>query len=733
MFKLIGSIKIFWKLALIVLVMIIPLGIVLSSYWKEKDTSIDFSQKELYGAQYMGPVKSLLMHAIQHRTAAFLAASGDANRRGELSGIQSSVEADFKSIQDLDEKTEGGEKLGQVLKTSDSLSNLKRSWQSAKDASNGNPTDCYDKNSKFVADTIGLIAQVGDTSNLILDPDLDSYYLMDAVIVRLPDTAEVLSGLYTKGGGVALKKAITPDEKAQFSVGIGRVQANLDAYKRNYGVAYKNTLDTNLQARMDPPLNDAAKSMSGILTTADQRLIKAVQIDVDPGSMLSSGSESLTQVMRFYDESLKNLTDLIQKRVDRNKAQKQTNILIAALGALIALTIAVIFSIAITRQTTAIVTVFDKIDQGNYAARSEVMGTDELGKMATALNTLLDNTVSLIQSRDEKERIQYAIMNLLDEVSKVAEGDLTIDAEVREDITGAIADSFNFMTGELRRVISNVQETTIQVSAAANEVQVTAEHLATGSEAQAAQIVDTSAAIDEMSVSIQQVSENAVLSATVAEQARTNARQGAEVVGKTIQGMGAIRQQVQETAKRIKRLGESSQEIGEIVQLISDIADRTSILALNASIQAAMAGEAGRGFGVVAGEVERLAERSAEATKRISTLIKSVQSETNDAVAAMEETTREVVSGSTLANEAGKALSEIETVSNRLAELIQSISLASKQQARGSEAIARAMADVSEITQQTAAGTKQATVSIKSLAELTENLRSSVSTFKLPS
>jgi twitching motility protein PilJ len=363
----------------------------------------------------------------------------------------------------------------------------------------------------------------------------------------------------------------------------------------------------------------------------------------------------------------------------------------------------------------------------------EVTSGDELGRASQSLNQMLDHTLGLIQSREERDRIQRSTQKLLEEVSGVAQGDLTVEAEVTSDATGAIADSINFMIGELRRVIGDVQDTTLQVSSAANEIRATTDHLALGSETQAAQIADTSAAIEEMTLSIQQVSENAALSATVAEQAMNNAQQGAKAVEKTIEGMSGIREQVQKTAKRIKRLGESSQEIGEIVQLISDLSDRTSILALNASIQAAMAGEAGRGFAVVAEEVERLAERSTEATKKVATLIKTIQTETNEAVAAMEDTTHEVVSGSNLANEAGLTLREIQTVSNRLAELIQSISMAAKQQARGSEAVAKSMTQISQITQQTASGTKQAAVSINSLATLTENLRASVSTFKLPS
>ena len=387
---------------------------------------------------------------------------------------------------------------------------------------------------------------------------------------------------------------------------------------------------------------------------------------------------------------------------------------------------------SITEPISHIMDLFSQIGMGNYEARAEVTTGDEVGAMATSLNAMLDNTLTLIQTREERDAMQSSIMKLLDEISGVAEGDLTAEAEVTADISGAIADSFNLMIGQLRDIISGVQEATLQVSSSANEVQTTAEHLAQGSEAQAMQIADTSAAVEEMAVSIQQVSENATLSATVGEQALANAQQGTQAVQDTIEEMNRIRDQVQETAKRIKRLGESSQEIGEIVQLIGDIADRTSILALNASIQAAMAGEAGRGFAVVAEEVERLAERSTEATKQITTLIRTIQNETNEAVAAMEATTQEVVAGSQLADQAGQALSEIEGVSNRLAELIQSISLASKQQARGSETLAMSMDEISDVTQQTAAGTKQAAVAISSLALLADELRASVSAFKLP-
>jgi methyl-accepting chemotaxis protein len=421
------------------------------------------------------------------------------------------------------------------------------------------------------------------------------------------------------------------------------------------------------------------------------------------------------------DEAFASISDL-----------RGTILWVAVVVLAVVLGVAYLLAGGLTRQVNHITETFGQIGLGDFKARVRVSSGDELGQMAVSLNAMLDNTLGLIQSRDERDRIQQSIQKLLEEISGVAEGDLTKEAEVTADVTGAIADSFNHMIEQLRNIISSVQDATLQVSSSATEIHSTAEHLAHGSETQSLQIVNTSAAVKEMATSIQQVSENASQSAKVAEQALANARQGAEAVNNTIGGMNRIRDQVQETAKRIKRLGESSQQIGEIVQLIDDIADRTSILALNASIQAAMAGEAGRGFAVVAEEVERLAERSTNATKKIAGLVKAIQSETNEAVTAMEEGTREVVEGSKLANQAGQALSEIQTVSGRLADLIQSISQASRQQARVSESVAKSMTQISDVTQQTAAGNKQAAVSVNSLASLADELRSSVSTFRLP-
>ena len=335
-------------------------------------------------------------------------------------------------------------------------------------------------------------------------------------------------------------------------------------------------------------------------------------------------------------------------------------------------------------------------------------------------------------TRDTNEQNQVAILRLLDEIADLADGDLTASATVTEDFTGAIADAINFAIDQMRVLVSSINDTAVQVSSAAQETQATAMHLAEASEHQAQEIAGASAAINEMAVSIDQVSANASESSAVAERSVAIANKGSEVVQSTISGMDNIREQIQETSKRIKRLGESSQEIGDIISLITDIADQTNILSLNAAIQASMAGDAGRGFAVVADEVQRLAERSAAATKQIEALVKTIQNDTNEAVISMEQTTTEVVRGARLAQDAGVALEEIETVSNNLAELIQNISNAARQQASSAGHISNTMNVIQEITSQTSAGTTATAKSIGNLAEMANMLRESVAGFKLP-
>jgi len=366
-----------------------------------------------------------------------------------------------------------------------------------------------------------------------------------------------------------------------------------------------------------------------------------------------------------------------------------------------------------------------------------------LGLLAAAL--LLLGGLALIHSKSavfertsieqlqQNERNQQAILRLLDELGSLADGDLTVEATVTEDITGAIADSINYAIEKLRELVATINETAIMVDSAAKQTESTAVHLARAAENQGREINAATESIVSMARSIEEVSGDAERSSDVARHSVEVAHKGGEAVRRTIDGMNTIRETIQDTSKRIKRLGESSQEIGNIIELISDIAEQTNILALNASIQASMAGEAGRGFAVVADEVQRLAERSTNATKQIEVLVRTIQSDTNEAVVSMERSTTDVVGGALLAENAGAALDEIEQVSNQIANLVQNISGSARQQASAAADVTRRTGKLKEISGQTGKATAATAAAISKLSELASQLRQTVAGFTLPS
>jgi twitching motility protein PilJ len=355
-----------------------------------------------------------------------------------------------------------------------------------------------------------------------------------------------------------------------------------------------------------------------------------------------------------------------------------------------------------------------------------------LSLAALVLIFLRDSKTREAAYRAQTERDERAILRLLDELGDLADGDLTVEATVTEDKTGAIADAFNYAIEALRGLVATINQTATQVAGSAQESRSISLRLAEASSAQSLQITQASAAVQSLTVQIDEVARNAGESAEVASRSVEVAGRGAQTVRDTIQGMDAIREQIQETSKRIKRLGESSQEIGEIVELIDDIADQTNILALNAAMQAAMAGEAGRGFAVVADEVQRLAERSRNATKQIEVLVRTIQADTNEAVSSMEASTAGVVEGAHLAENAGEALREIENVSAYIAELTKRIADSSQRQSRQSAEINDTVQVIRTITEENTDGTRKAAESVEVLAGLASDLQKSVAGFRLP-
>jgi twitching motility protein PilJ len=394
-------------------------------------------------------------------------------------------------------------------------------------------------------------------------------------------------------------------------------------------------------------------------------------------------------------------------------------------------------------QALEIADVCRQISSGDRLLRAPVLGEDEFAVLAAAVNAVLDGAPATpagggmgmgatASENQDAATLQAQIEKLLQEVSAVGDGDLRVQAEVTPDTLGVLADSFNYMIEELAKVVGRVQATTFQVTNATRRLLDRSAEVASASEAQSQQISQTSEAVARLADFVQLSANNALSAAEAARQALSSAEGGQQAVVQTIDGMVHIRENVQETSKKIKRLGERSKEVGEIVGLIEEIADQTNLLALNAAIQSAMAGEHGRGFAVVADEIRQLAERVTDATKKIATIVKSIQGDTLEAVVAMDDSTTDVVNGSRLADEAGEALRSIYAAVDRQAKMIEDIARAANERAQTSEAVAAAMIRIADITRQTNSATQDTTSAVSYLAELAEQLRASVATFRLP-
>lgn len=373
----------------------------------------------------------------------------------------------------------------------------------------------------------------------------------------------------------------------------------------------------------------------------------------------------------------------------------------------------------------------EKIAGGDNNVRIDISTQNDFGVIAENWNRLAEKLSRTGRDQQAQDTLQKSVTEFLTIVSQIARGDLTLRGKVTNDALGNVVDSVNYMLDNFGRVIERVRNAAVDVSSSANEILISSEEMAGGASQQDQEITNTSSAVEELTVSMKQVSNNAEASAEAARRALDAAEQGNRSVRDTLDGMQRIRSSVQATAKKIKSLGDRSLEISEIVNVINDITEQTNLLALNAAIEAARAGEAGRGFAVVADEVRKLAEHSRTATKDIAALIKAIQAETNEAVVVMEEGTKEVEVGARLADQAGKALEAISSVVRQSAELVQEISLASKQQVRGTEGVANAMQIISSITRQTSQGTRQTARTVEQMVKLSEQLNEALSQFKI--
>ena len=657
---------------------LIPLGISAYNYVKTAFKEIAFAEAERVGVDYLRPAQEVLGLVQKHAALSRAGLEGRADVSARLADTAGQIRVAMGNVERADTQHEG------ALGVSKTWGKIKADWnQLAQGGQKLSEAENAAAHEDLTQNLVSYIQDVGDRSNLILDPDLDSYYLMDITVLRLPQLSGGIGKAVSTGVYGAAGQPLTFEQRlglavfAQPDARDGIVQSLQRAYKANPA----------LLGALDETATDSLEALAGLQQTVRGKYLQADMVSIDLDAWLQLAEPAMLAHLPLAAAAQEELDKLLAARIARFERSLYINL--AIIG--VALTLAMALLVLLARRSAA----------------------------------------QVQQVADENERNQAAVMRFMTELSDVADGNLKSKITVTQEITGTIADMVNHTIEQLRRLVVRINEAAVQVASSSADARKVASENLSVAEQQAQEVRDGTEIVQLIARSIKEVSGSADRSADVARKSIATAAEGAAAVKNTISGMNALREQIQETSKRIKRLGESSQEIGEIVDLLSDITEQTNVLALNAAIQAASAGEAGKGFSVVAEEVQRLAERSAEAARQIGSIIDTIQNDTKDTISAMERSTQSVVDGARLSDDAGRALGEIERVTHELAELIQSIAVTTQQQTEVAGEVAGKMHRVLDLTDHASQGTQQTAESVGRLSELAEQLKVSVAGFKV--
>jgi twitching motility protein PilJ len=633
----------------------------------------------------------------------------------KILGLAAAVFLSIAAISEIISSRENGYNTGYIGQSSKLMMLSQRLAKDAQACLTGNSAafDGLEQSKKDLATVIGILDK-GDSSLPATSGEARDTLnvLMVSVNKTLEDVNKVENG---RPGLVTLANAIEiiNDTSSEFRI---VAQQMMDGYSGEQKIQA-----TRLVLNVERIAKDAAKMMA-----SDLKVKQVAQMAVDTYAAeddlaaLPASDPKVQNAARLFEAYRTSVEILVSQALNLVEAKEAARSIVTESDVLMSKSQMLVNSYQLTMT-------------------ARVSGAIEMLSATLTLLLLLliskeyldDSKLRTKQAEQTNKQNQNAILRLMNELSDLAEGDLTVHATVSEDITGAIADSVNYTAEELRKLVSRITTAADQIGNATRDADTVTKGLLAATQKQKKEIQVAEESVELMAKSIQEVDASALQSADVARRTLAATKEGSQAVRNTISGMDGIREQIQETSKRIKRLGESSQEIGEIVDLISDITEQTNVLALNAAIQAASAGEAGHGFSVVAEEVQRLAERSGEATKQISALVKTIQSDTHDAVVAMEKSTIGVVEGAKLSEEAGQSLKEIELVSNELARLIDSISVSTQVQTDMASEVSTVMREIMQITGQTTEGTRLTANSVAQMTGLALDLKGSVAGFKL--
>lgn len=738
------KIKVSYKIVLLIVAVALPLvAATIFATIKGFNKDVKSALQEMKGNAFQRPLAALLDALPQHQWAAEAAKTSPANRitlaelEGDIDTMLSELEiANSKYGVELQFTEEG---LAKRKRQGHDPHSLKASWQKLKQTqATLTPAESSEQHKQLIASVRTMISHAGDTSNLILDPDLDSYYLMDVTLLTLPQTQDRLAAITDFGYNLLRQNRdqIAAKDLAQFNVYTALLKES-DVDRLNTDISTALNEDAGFYGRSESLQQNLTEPVKAYNTACEELTALAATAATDPASVtpaafLDAGRKARTAALTLWKTAAEELDNLLQNRA--NAIQKTRTFTLAGMG--LGLVFSGIISLVILRSITvplaSLTAAAKRILKGDTSVRAPVQSEDEIGALAQSFNTVVDGRLKAQAAVEaENKRLQGSIQELLVVVSDASDGKLGVRARVSEGALGNVCDALNLMLENVSETIANAKQASDQVAAAAAGITNVAQQLEKGEQRQTQEIFTTSEGVRDLNGQAQTVLKNCQSATTAAEKARQAAEQGAKAVREVIAGMDKIRENTQANAKKIKRLGDRSMEIGGIVKIIGDLSAKTDMLALNASIEAARAGEQGRGFTVVAEQVRGLADRTKTLTSQIDKLVNDIQKETGEAVAQMETQTQEVEAGAKAAQSAGGTLENIVTMSSESSQLVSQINKAATSQASRAQEMIQNVNTINQVVTESAEHVRDTRTSSEQLMNLSSELNKRLAQFEL--
>lgn len=737
------NIKIRKKILLLGTFITIPFLYLLYNFIVTKNEIIFFTEKEIKGQKFFAPSVKLIQNFQKHRGLSTGYLSGKSEFKEKMQVIQSEIEKNISDIENLNN-------LYYELNLTNEFNNLKYKWNELKyNVYSLTPDESFQKHTDLIEETIDFIVTVSDNSNLTLDPQLDSYYLMHAVTNDLILISELCGKIRALGTKIILKDGDDSKEKLYFNNYLLNITDNFNSLEKGFNKVF--SFNPLIKAGIEEQWINQLNNLKNYVSYVKEKLLLSDTITIDANSYFDYTTKIIDEIFLFWNITNDKLFQVLDERLTKEKQERLFSLSIVSLMLSLPLFTSFFISKYLSKSIIELENAAKTVAEGNTEVNIELNSQDELGSLYSSFNTMVQNIKSskkalenekasvekkveeaIKKSEQEKQYLSESVDKMLRVMEKFENGDLTvrIDANNSDDI-GKLFNGFNKAVEKIEFMVAQVLELVQTTASAASQISSSSEELASGSQELSSQVHEIASAVEQMTSTIIQTTKSTNRTAENSKHAVEVAERGGEVILQTVDGITKIADVVSKASDIIQELGKNSQQIGDIVQVIDEIADQTNLLALNAAIEAARAGEQGRGFAVVADEVRKLAERTTKATKEIAQMIRKIQTDTKNAVESVNQGAIVVEEGKKLASKAGQSLKEIISSANEVVDLANQVASASEEQSSTAEQISKNIESISHVTNESASGIQQIARSADDLNRLTEKLSNLVSQFKV--